>query len=35
MRAIQVEKFGVENLHVAEVANPTAGPGEVLNFEAS
>lgn len=30
MRAVQVERFGVENLKVQEVADPVPGPGEVL-----
>lgn len=30
MQAVQVERFGVENLKVQEVADPVPGPGEVL-----
>lgn len=30
MLAVQVERFGVENLKVGEVTDPVAGPGEVL-----
>jgi NADPH:quinone reductase len=30
MKAVQVEKYGVENLRVAEISDPTPGRGEVL-----
>jgi len=30
LQAVQVERFGVENLKVQEVADPVPGPGEVL-----
>jgi NADPH:quinone reductase-like Zn-dependent oxidoreductase len=30
LQAVQVERFGVENLKVQEVADPVRGPGEVL-----
>jgi NADPH:quinone reductase-like Zn-dependent oxidoreductase len=30
LRAVQVERFGVENLKVQEVADPVPGPGQVL-----
>jgi NADPH:quinone reductase-like Zn-dependent oxidoreductase len=30
LQAVQVERFGVENLKVQEVADPVSGPGEVL-----
>lgn len=30
MQAVQVERFGIENLKVQEVADPVPGPGEVL-----
>jgi NADPH:quinone reductase-like Zn-dependent oxidoreductase len=30
MHAVQLATFGVENLQVEEVADPVAGPGEIL-----
>ena len=30
MQAVQVERFGVENLKVQEVADPVPGPRDVL-----
>jgi NADPH2:quinone reductase len=30
LQAVQVKRFGVENLKVQEVADPVPGPGEVL-----
>jgi NADPH:quinone reductase len=30
LQAVQVERFGVENLKVQEVADPVPGPGEAL-----